>query len=423
MPGANHNVIPAGAETERARLAGRTLRSRLVACLLVCIALLALAACDMGGQQGQQAGPDATATTGVATAEATTGATATGGTTGTTDTTGTTPTSAAEPTTAGEEPDPTGTASEAGGGEGTFTNPVLRGDFADPHVLKEGDTYYAYATNAASRNVQVASSTDLVKWTLLPDAMPSLASWARPGGSLVWAPEVMKISDKFVLYYTARDKTSNKQCVGVATSDKPEGKFRDTNTAPMVCQAQEGGTIDAHPYKDGDKLYLYYKNDGNCCAMATWLYVQEMTPDGLGLVGDPVRLVRNDRNWEGRVVEAPTMWKHEDKYYLFFSANNYAGFEYAVGYANCQSPMGPCEDAPENPILASRMKERPLVIGPGHQTIIEDDDGEAWLVYHVWEVTTAGLRGNRRFMWIDRLTFEGGKPVIQGPTSDPQPVP
>jgi beta-xylosidase len=332
---------------------------------------------------------------------------------------GTTPSAPAEAATATEQPAATGTTDTAG----TFSNPVLRGDFADPFVLKEGATYYAYATNASGRNIQVATSPDLVKWTLLSDAMPSLPAWAKLGGSLVWAPEVMKIGDKFVLYYTARDKASNKQCVGVATSDKPEGKYRDTNPAPLVCQAPEGGTIDASPYRDGDKLYLYYKNDGNCCGQATYLYVSEMSPDGLSLVGEPTRLVRNDKAWEGRVVEAPTMWKQEGKYYLFFSANNYAGFEYSVGYANCETPTGPCEDAPENPILASRMKQKPLVIGPGHQSIIEDDDGEAWLVYHVWDVTSAGLRGDSRFMWIDRLAFEGGKPVVKGPTSVPQPVP
>ena len=32
----------------------------------------------------------------------------------------------------------------------TFTNPVYRGDFPDPFVLKAGATYYAYATNAAA---------------------------------------------------------------------------------------------------------------------------------------------------------------------------------------------------------------------------------------------------------------------------------
>ncbi len=306
--------------------------------------------------------------------------------------------------------------------EDSFQNPVLRADFADPGVLKVGDTFYAYATNAIGKNVQVARSTDLVKWEQLPDAMPALASWARPGGSLVWAPEVVQVGEQFLLYYTARDKASDKQCIGVAISAKPEGRFKDPNDKPFICQADQGGSIDASPFYDGDKLYLYWKNDGNCCLKPTYLYVQELTPDGLSLVGEPTQLVRNDAPWEGTLVEAPTMIKRDEAYYLFFSANGYAGPLYAVGYAVCESAIGPCQDAPENPILKSRMDQKPLVMGPGHQAIVQIED-ETWILYHAWEITSAGLRGNRRFMFLDELEWQDGKPVMQGPTTDPQPKP
>jgi beta-xylosidase len=307
--------------------------------------------------------------------------------------------------------------------EGEFQNPVIKSDFPDPFVLEDNGSYYAYATNGSGKNIQAAHSTDLVHWELLPDAMPALPSWAKLGGSLVWAPEVIKIGPKYVMYYVARDKASNKQCVGVATADKPEGKYLDTNSAAFVCQSAEGGTIDPDPFRDGDKLYLYFKNDGNCCNKTTYLYVQELAPDGLSLVGEPTQLVHNDHAWEGGVVEAPTMWKQDGKYYLFFSANNYVGFQYAVGYASCKSPVGPCEDAPENPILASVMDKPPLVIGPGHQAIISDKEGNTWIVYHVWEVTSAGMRGSSRDMWIDRLEWKDGKPVVDGPTVNPEPEP
>jgi beta-xylosidase len=360
---------------------------------MLCVLLLVvLAGCDAGGSNNQS-----------------------------TPTTAPQPTVAVTPTSSGPAATPTLTAVPTPGPD-EFHNPVLEADFPDPFVLKDGDTYYAYATNAGGKNVQLARSTDLVKWEMLTDAMPGFPSWAKLGGSFVWAPEVMKNGDKYVLYITARDKASNRQCVGVATADSPEGKFLDTSDKPLVCQADEGGTIDASPFRDGDKLYLYFKNDGNCCNKPTFIYVQELAPDGLSLVGEATRLVRNDHAWEGAVVEAPTMWKHEGKYYLFFSANSYSGFQYAVGYANCQSPTGPCEDAPENPILASRMDAKPLVVGPGHQSIIEHN-GQTWLVYHVWEVTSAGLRGSARDMWIDRLTWEDGKPHVQGPTTGPQPRP
>jgi beta-xylosidase len=327
-------------------------------------------------------------------------------------------TAAPSPTAATEETSP------AESGEETFQNPVFRHDFPDPGILRVDGIYYGYATNASGRNVQLATSPDLVDWDLQRDALPALPSWAQLGGSFVWAPEVIQIGDTFVLYITARDKTADRQCIGVAVSDTPDGRFTPVGDAPLVCQVDEGGSIDASPFRDDDgQLYLYWKNDGNCCAMPTYLYGQPLAEDGLSLTGEPVRLVRNDEPWEGGVVEAPTMWRHDDAYYLFFSANSYAGAEYAVGYATCESPLGPCKDAEENPILSTGFDQNPPVIGPGHQTIVVDESGDTWMVYHAWEVTSAGTKASRRFLWIDRLVWEEGRPVVQGPTTEVQPVP
>ena len=306
-------------------------------------------------------------------------------------------------------------------GPGQFQNPVLSNDFADPFVFQVSGTFYAYATNANGKNIQMATSPDMVNWTLGTDAMPALPKWAKLGGSLVWAPDVKQIGSKFVMYYTARDKTSNKQCVGVATGDKPDGKFLDTRDAPLVCQVEEGGTIDPDVFQDNNKLYLYFKNDGNCCNILTSIYVQELAPDGLSLTGQPTKLISNDFPWEGRVIEGPQMFMHDNNYYLFFSANDYAGAAYAVGYATCKTPAGPCQQADENPVLKSSLRNPP-VIGPGGQSLLQVGD-QTWIFYHAWEVTATGTKSNRRLMWLDKVDWKDGKPVVQGPTTDPQPVP
>ena len=304
---------------------------------------------------------------------------------------------------------------------GHFANPVLPGDFPDPGIINVGGTYYAYATNSGGKNIQAATSADLVNWTMLPDALPSLPIWAGIEFGNVWAPEVLPLGDRYVLYYVARLKDTKTQCIGVATGDKPQGPFTDTNDKPFICQLDSGGSIDPSPFRDGDKLYLYWKNDGNCCGGITYIYVQELSPDGLTLLGEPVRLVSNDTRWEGPVVEAPTMCKQDDSYYLFFSGNAYNTINYAVGYATCESAIGPCKDAPENPILKSNL-EKPPALGPGHQTVVLDKDGETWLVYHVWAVPVGG-EFEKRYMWLDRLTWEDGKPHVHGPTTAPQSMP
>lgn len=304
-------------------------------------------------------------------------------------------------------------------GEGEFANPVYESNFPDPHVIQVDGTYYAYATNDDDGHVQTLQSKDLVNWTEGPDAMPELAPWVNPGKT--WAPEVLQREDgKYVLYYTADSAEDVSQCIGHAVSDSPEGPFIDRAKEPFICQVDEGGSIDAHPFVDSDGTqYLLWKNDGNCCSLPTYIYAQRLSPDGLKLVGKRVRLVREDAMWEGNLVEAPTMWKHEDAYYLFYSANAYDSELYAVGYATCEEPLGPCKDAPENPILTSGNG----ALGPGHQTIIEDDDGDEWLVYHAWPPDAVGSVYPGRVVWIDQLRWENGKPVIDGPTAAPQPVP
>ena len=47
------------------------------------------------------------------------------------------------------------------------------------------------------------------------------ARMRRMWTSTVWAPEVMRIGESYVLYYTARDQASDKQCIGAATSAEP----------------------------------------------------------------------------------------------------------------------------------------------------------------------------------------------------------
>ncbi len=310
-------------------------------------------------------------------------------------------------------------ASAAGAAAPTFVNPVFRSDFPDPFVLRVGGVYYAYGTNSVSDNVQTLRSSDLVHWRRGKDAMPRLAPWTLRGRT--WAPEVLRVGPRrYVLYYTARSFDLDAQCVGRAVASSPAGPFVDRSSRPLVCQKREGGSIDPSPYRDaGGRLYLLWKNDGNCCGLRTYIYAQRLTRDGLRLTGRRARLERNDAAWEGATVEAPTMWKHGGKYFLFYSANVYNTESYAVGYASCAAPTGPCTDSKENPILSSACR----AAGPGHQALIGDRRGQTWIVYHAWPPSKIGSVRPGRQLWIDRLDWRDGKPVPHGPTCTRQPAP
>ncbi|TWJ25690.1 glycoside hydrolase family 43 protein [Micromonospora endolithica] len=300
----------------------------------------------------------------------------------------------------------------------TFTNPVVRSDNPDPQAIRVGDTWYLFSTNAGGRNVPVLTSPDLVEWSPAGDALPDLPAWALTGKT--WAPEVIELApDRFVLYYTVADKESGRQCVGRAVASAPQGPYRDESTGPLICQADEGGSIDASPFRDTDgSLWLLWKNDGNAVGVDTWLWSQRLADDGLTLVGEPTKLLKQTEPWEGTLVEGPFLHRQDGKLYLFFAANAYDRAEYAQGYAVCESPAGPCVKAPENPIL----KSNDVASGPGHASMVVKD-GRTWLIYHAWVPGQEGTVDPGRQVWLDEVVWEDGKPVVKGPTGTPQPRP
>lgn len=307
--------------------------------------------------------------------------------------------------------------------------PVFYENFPDAFVLPHGSQFIAYSTNDGP-NVPVAISTDLVHWSFVGDpatgrqrdALPKLGVWAKTG--FTWAPEVLELGARYLLYYTASDRRRNEQCIGVAVASDPLGPFVDNSSDPIVCQTNLGGSIDPDVFRDRDgKLYLYFKNDGNRVHERTSLWAQPLAPDGLSVTGEPVELVKDNQAWEQRVVEAPTMVNSPAGYELFFSGGFFGwnadegGLSpYAMGYANCTGPLGPCVAASENPLLHSfNDREAGCVSGPGHQSLFTVG-ARTFISFHAWQASSRCRKeGNRRYLYIAPLFWRNGKPVI-GPS-------
>jgi len=257
-------------------------------------------------------------------------------------------------------------------------------DFPDPDVLTADGEYFAYATNGAGFNVQVAHSTDLAEWELLSaDALPSLPAWANTGKT--WAPEVTETAPgAYVMYFTAANAQPALQCIGVATASDPRGPFTPADGGPIVCPADDGGAIDASTFVGVDGIrYLLWKNDGNCCALDTWLQISELSGDGTALVGETTKLLMQTLDWEGDLIEAPTLVERDGVYVLLYSANDYGGDAYATGFATSDSVLGPYTKA-EQPLLSTESSGG-RYLGPGGQDVVTGPDGTDSLVFHSWD--------------------------------------
>jgi beta-xylosidase len=277
------------------------------------------------------------------------------------------------------------------------TAAVFCNDFPDPFVLRVGSRYYAYATNTAGANVPVLSTPGLFSSGTRHDALPQLPGWSTPGW--VWAPSVLPRGSTYVLYYTTRDVAAGEQCISSAVATDPAGPFVDSSAGPLICPP--GGAIDPSPYADpSGQAYLVWKQDPST------IMGQALSADGRSLAGSPAALLHASQPWEAGIVEGPSLVAAGGRVYLFYSGNQWQGANYAIGYAVCQSPLGPCLDTP-GPWLSSGGN----VEGPGGPEFFTDTSGQTWMSCAAWISGQVGYPQGARNLFVLRVTFPDGVPT------------
>jgi hypothetical protein len=288
-------------------------------------------------------------------------------------------------------------------------------DFPDPDVLLVGGSYYAYATNSVAGNIQIIESTDLIHWSVVGNALPSLPGWATPNAT--WAPGVLQVGGTFNLYYAAKVAGSGggEECISVATATQPQGPFTDASTAPLECQPSLGGSIDPSPFVDTDgALYLQWKSIGAGGQPAT-IWSEQLDATGTGFAegpnAAPTLLIVADQAWEMGVVEAADLVVESGRYFLFYSGNNWDSADYGVGVATCTGPLGPCTKPLSQPILASG----PGLQGPGGESVFTDASGTTWIAFDAYVPGAVGYP-NSRDLYLRRLDLSGATPIVQSAT-------
>lgn len=83
-----------------------------------------------------------------------------------------------------------------------WNGPHMNVSFPDPSIVKDGDSWKAYATSSNNAHIPIAESSDAVSWTFTDkDALPDVGSWVDPKNRGIWAPDVFKNDDgEFVMY-------------------------------------------------------------------------------------------------------------------------------------------------------------------------------------------------------------------------------
>ena len=255
---------------------------------------------------------------------------------------------------------------------------------ADPTIFYHEGTYYLYGTveGGANQGFHVYTSPDMKSWEGPKGAKEgyALKKGDAFGDKGFWAPQVFYHGNKYYMAYTANEN------IAIAVSDSPLGPFTQSIKQPLAAPVKQ---IDPFVYiDDNGKKYLYHVRltEGNR------IFVAEMTDDFSGIKQETLReCISAQEPWENTadaewpVAEGPSILKHNNLYYLIYSANDFRNPDYAVGYATSDSPLGPWEKQEDSPILS---KADIGINGTGHGDFFRDENGVLYYVFHTHHANT-----------------------------------
>jgi beta-xylosidase len=127
--------------------------------------------------------------------------------------------------------------------------------------------------------------------------------------------------------------------------------------------------------------------------LRTPLYAQRLSPDGLNLIGERVKIIENDQAWEAHLIEGMWLTEQRGKYYLFYAGNDFSTASYGIGVAIADSPLGPYRKMTE-PLLRSTQEWT----GPGHPSVATGLDGESLLFFHAFFPRRTGYKEVRALL-------------------------
>ncbi len=276
---------------------------------------------------------------------------------------------------------------------------ILRGDYPDPTIMREGKDYYmTHSPFFYAPGFLIWHSQDLINWEPICRACPDYTGSAM-------APELLKLHDRYYIYYP----THNGDNYVIFAND-----IRGPWSNPIKLDIK--GIDPGHIVDTDGKRYLFVNNG----------WVAPLSDDGLKIIGDKQKVYdgwKYPAHWE---TEGNDMWLESPKliykngYYFMTSAEGgTAGpaTSHMCVMARSKSIFGPWENSPYNPIVHTYSR-RENWWSKGHGTVIDDINGNWWIVYHAY---ANGFHTLGRQTLIEPLRYTSDNWFA--PTSDIVPLP
>lgn len=239
---------------------------------------------------------------------------------------------------------------------------ILSGDYPDPSVMRDGEDYYmTHSPFYYAPGFLIWHSRDLMNWE------PVCRVMLEYEGSAM-APDLLKYKGKYYIYYPAKGTN------WVIWANDIKGPW----SKPIDLKVS--GIDPGHIADQEGNRYLYVDKGE----------VIRLTDDGLATIGQKQKVYegwRYPNHWETECMclESPKLNYHNGYYYLTSAQGGTAGpaTSHMAVAARSKSVTGPWENSPYNPVVHT-YSAHDNWWAKGHGTLIDDVNGNWWIVYHAY---------------------------------------
>jgi xylan 1,4-beta-xylosidase len=299
-----------------------------------------------------------------------------------------------------------------------LASPLLPGFHPDPSITKAEDLYYLVtSTFEYLPGLPIYRSADLRTWTLIGHVVTRTGQLQMDDvftGGGAWAPTIRHHGG---LFHVVVSDAGGRGMLHFTASDAA-GPWSDGSPIAL------SGIDPDLAWDDDDTCIITYSGlvlEGDDRGRHLGILQARVDLSTGQPLGDPYS------TWSGTGLmfpEAPHLYRHDGRWYLLMAEG---GTErgHAVSVARSNSPYGPWESCPANPVLSARSTARPIQ-NTGHGDLIQAPDGS-------WHLVLLGMRVlglTRSFSPLGRETFatpvtwHDGWPIPEPVelTDDPAPM-
>ena len=280
---------------------------------------------------------------------------------------------------------------------------VLSGEYAWTHdpsrIIKCNNTYFLYHTGD---KIGMKYSSDGLNWKKGPPVLASIPAWARQAvpnskGDNVWAPDVIQVDGKYLLFWSLSTFGSKISVTGLVTSptldpESPNYKWTDQGLVLASTRESDFNAIDAGPI-------LTAQNE-------LWLSIGSWNRGGIKLVKldrktyKPITAPLTIAAGQGLGPEAPYLHQRQNWFYLFENEGTCcAGMNstYNIRVGRSKTIQGPYLDKEGRDLAKGGgtlfMGTEGEIIGPGHVGIFEEGGPEPLerLTFHFYNSRSNGV--------------------------------